>query len=274
MMIEAMKLLREGIIGDVLVAKAWNIQRRGTIGRGKPSDPPAGFDYDLWVGPAPMVPFQANRVHCGWHWWYDFGTGDMGNDGVHDIDYARWGLGVETHPTRVSAVGGKYFFDDDQQFPDTQQVAFEYRRGDGKPGGRQRRMLIYEQRLWSTNYPRTSTAAPSSTARRARCSSAAAAKCAVLDERNKRVDLKIALGGAGRAGPRRQFLAAVRTGAAAERRNRNRPPDARPVPPGQHRHAPGPLVPLRPGQANARWTTTKWIASSPANTARHWAAPG
>jgi predicted dehydrogenase len=73
----------------------------------------------------------------------------MGNDGVHDIDYARWGLGVEGHPSKVSALGGKYFFDDDQEFPDTQQVAFEYRGKDGaKP-----RMLIYEQRLWSTNYP-------------------------------------------------------------------------------------------------------------------------
>ena len=70
----------------------------------------------------------------------------MGNDGVHDIDYTRWGLGVETHPTKISAIGGKYFFDDDQEFPDTQQVTFEY-PGDGKPGSQ--RMLIYEQRLWS-----------------------------------------------------------------------------------------------------------------------------
>jgi predicted dehydrogenase len=87
MMIEAVRKLREGVIGDVLVAKVWNIQRRGSIGRGAPSEPPAGFDYDNWVGPATMIPYQANRVHGGWHWWYHFGTGDMGNDGVHDIDY-------------------------------------------------------------------------------------------------------------------------------------------------------------------------------------------
>ena len=150
MMIEAMKLLREGIVGTVLVAKCWNIQRRGSIGRGRDTDPPAGFDYDAWVGPATMIPYRTNRVHNRWTWWHHFGTGDMGNDGVHDIDYTRWGLGVETHPTKVAALGGKFFFYDDQEFPDTQQVTFEY-PGDGQPGNR--RLLIYEQRLWSTNYP-------------------------------------------------------------------------------------------------------------------------
>jgi predicted dehydrogenase len=94
------------------------------------------------------MPYQANRFHYDWHWWYNFGCGDLGNDGIHEFDYAMWGLGVETHPTLVSAAGGKYFFDDDQEFPDTQQVAFEY--GD-KPGNR--RMFIFEQRLWSTTYP-------------------------------------------------------------------------------------------------------------------------
>ncbi len=150
MMIDAMKLLRDGIIGPVFVAKCWNVQRRGTIGRGQDTAPPAGFDYDTWVGPATMIPYRTNRVHNRWTWWYHFGTGDMGNDGVHDIDYARWGLGVETHPSKVSALGGKFFFDDDQEFPDTQQVTFEY-PGDGKVGSR--KLLIYEQRLWDGNYP-------------------------------------------------------------------------------------------------------------------------
>ena len=150
MMIDAVKLLRDGIIGDVLVAKCWNIQRRDSIGRGQDTAPPAGFDYDNWVGPATMIPYRTNRVHNRWTWWYHFGTGDMGNDGVHDIDYTRWGLGVETHPTKVAGLGGKFLHDDDQEFPDTQQVTFEY-PGDGQPGNR--RLLIYEQRLWSTNYP-------------------------------------------------------------------------------------------------------------------------
>ena len=89
-------------------------------------------------------------MHYHWHWFYNFGTGDIGNDGTHEIDYARWGLGVEGLPSTATGLGGKYFHDDDQEFPDTQQVAFEY-PGDGSPGDR--RMLIYEQRLWSTNYP-------------------------------------------------------------------------------------------------------------------------
>lgn len=139
----AMQMLREGAIGEVLVAKAWNSQLRRNIGRGKPGTPPANLDYDTWIGPAPMVPYQANRLHYNWHWWHDFGTGDFGNDGVHDIDIARWGLGVETHPSSVAALGGKYSFDDDQQFPDTQYVAFEYPNGDKK------KMLIFEQRIWS-----------------------------------------------------------------------------------------------------------------------------
>jgi predicted dehydrogenase len=74
----------------------------------------------------------------------------MGNDGVHDIDYTRWGLGVDTHPDKIVALGGKFQFDDDQEFPDTQQVTFQY-SGDGTPQAK--RMLIYEQRLWSNNHP-------------------------------------------------------------------------------------------------------------------------
>lgn len=142
---DAVQILREGAIGDVLMAKAWNVQRRGNIGRQKPSTPPAG--YDLWVGPAKMLPFQANRYHYHWHWWYNFGTGDAGNDGVHELDYARWGLGVETHPSRIAGLGGKLFFDDDQEFPDTATVVFDY-PGDGK-----KRQLIFEMRIWSGNYP-------------------------------------------------------------------------------------------------------------------------
>ncbi|NQU22595.1 MAG: Gfo/Idh/MocA family oxidoreductase, partial [Candidatus Nealsonbacteria bacterium] len=92
LIVGAMQMLREGVIGDVLVAKAWNVQRRRNIGHQQPSDPPDGVDYDTWVGPAQFVPFQRNRFHYDWHWWYNFGTGDVGNDGTHEIDYARWGL--------------------------------------------------------------------------------------------------------------------------------------------------------------------------------------
>jgi predicted dehydrogenase len=147
---EAMQMLRDGVIGDVFIAKAWNWQLRKDIGKLKPSTPPANADYDMWVGPAEWLPFQANRFHYDWHWWYNFGTGDVGNDGCHELDLALWGLGVDGHPSTATATGGKYFFDDDQQFPDTAQVALEW-PGDGNPGNK--RMLIYEQRLWSTTYP-------------------------------------------------------------------------------------------------------------------------
>ncbi|MCA9202425.1 MAG: Gfo/Idh/MocA family oxidoreductase, partial [Planctomycetales bacterium] len=113
----AVRLLGDGIIGDVLTAKAWNVQKRGPIGKAQPSKPPSGVDYDLWVGPASWLPYQSNRFHYTWHWWHNFGTGDMGNDGVHELDIARWGLGVTEHPSTVAAIGGKLAYDDDQQFP-------------------------------------------------------------------------------------------------------------------------------------------------------------
>ena len=143
---QAMDRLRQGAIGDVLVSKAWNSQRRGSIGHQKPSDPPSTLDFDLWLGPAPKVPYQSNMLPSIWRWWYDFGAGDIGNDGVHDIDLAQWGLGVETHPSSIVALGGKYFFDDDQQFPDTQYVVYEY-PGNGQVG--HKKQLIFEQRIWS-----------------------------------------------------------------------------------------------------------------------------
>ena len=146
----AMKLLKGGLIGDVKIARAWDVQFRPPIGEEMPSDAPNRFDYDTWLGAAPKLPFQKNRHHYTWHWWHHFGTGDAGNDGVHEIDIARWGLGVETHPSQIAAIGGKYVHNDDQQFPDTMTAAFEY-PGDGSVG--QRRQLIFEMRLWSRYHP-------------------------------------------------------------------------------------------------------------------------
>jgi len=143
---KAMALLREGAIGDVLVAKAWNSQRRANMGRLAPADPPPGLDWDLFVGPAEWVPYKANRCFGNWRWSFNFGTGDAGNDGIHDLDIARWGLGVECHPSLATGYGKKIFFDDDQDFPDTQYVTFEY-PGDGKPAST--RLLVYEHRIWS-----------------------------------------------------------------------------------------------------------------------------
>lgn len=141
---EAMARLRAGEIGDVLVAKAWNSQRRQDLGKVKPSPPPAHLDFDLWLGPAPQAPYYSNRVHAMWRFFRDYGAGDIGNDGVHNIDVAVWGLNATTLPNRVAALGGKLFFDDDQEWSDTQYAVCEFDHLDGKP-----RQLIFEQRIWS-----------------------------------------------------------------------------------------------------------------------------
>jgi predicted dehydrogenase len=111
----------------------------------KPEPPPRELDFDTWCGPAPMVPYRRNLLHSSWRWFRDFGAGDIGNDGVHDIDVALWGLGVDTHPSRIACLGGKNYFDDDQEWPDTQYAVFEY--ATPKPGVM--KQLTFEQRTWS-----------------------------------------------------------------------------------------------------------------------------
>ena len=143
---EAMKRLHDGAIGEVLVAKAWNSQLRRNLGRVKPGKPPAALDWELWQGPAPEAPFYPNRVHAMWRFFFDYGAGDMGNDGVHNVDVACWGLKLDRLPSRVACLGGKYFFDDDQQWPDTQYLVCDIEPAGGKGRTRQ---LIYEQRIWS-----------------------------------------------------------------------------------------------------------------------------
>lgn len=135
---EAVQRLRDGAIGKVRAAKAINHQFRAPIGREPDSDPPPGVNYDLWLGPAPLRPFSKNRFHYNWHWHWDYGTGDIGNDGIHQVDVARWGLGVGL-PKAVSASGGQLFYEDDHETPDTQVVTFEYDEC----------YLIFEMRLWT-----------------------------------------------------------------------------------------------------------------------------
>ena len=110
--------MREGLIGDVYLARGLCFKRRDTIGRKPVSPVPPGVHYDLWLGPAPQHEFTANRFHYNWHWFWDYGNGDIGNQGVHQMDMARWGLGVK-YPTKVSAMGGHFMFDDDQETPNT-----------------------------------------------------------------------------------------------------------------------------------------------------------
>ncbi|MCA8984766.1 MAG: Gfo/Idh/MocA family oxidoreductase [Planctomycetaceae bacterium] len=143
---EAIERLHQGAIGEVLVAKAWNSQRRGSIGKREPTAPPPELDFETWQGPAPRGPFRTSLHPAHWRWWHAYGCGDIGNDGVHDIDVALWGLAVDRHPQRVACLGGKHFFEDDQQFPDTQYAVCEY---DGTASQPRPRQLIFEQRIWS-----------------------------------------------------------------------------------------------------------------------------
>lgn len=123
---EAWKLLREGIIGKVMMVKAINNQRRGRLEARNDEPVPQGVHYDLWLGPAPERPFNYNRFHGSWHWMWDFGTGDMGNDGVHQVDLGRWALGLKA-PNAVSCSGAKLGSKGDaQETPDTVVVTWEY----------------------------------------------------------------------------------------------------------------------------------------------------
>ena len=127
--IEAMQLIREGVIGRPYLSRAWYANTRGTIGRGKVAPAPTHLDYELWQGPAPRTPYRDNVIHYNWHWFRRWGTGEICNNGTHEIDVARRALGVE-YPARVSSAGGRYHFDDDWEFTDTQEVVFEF--DDGK----------------------------------------------------------------------------------------------------------------------------------------------
>jgi len=211
MMQEAVARLRAGVIGTVVAAKAWNIQRRGALRLTEPSAPPANFDYDIWLGPARFGPYREDVVKGSWHWWYALGTGDMGNDGVHDIDYARWGLGVETHPSLISAIGGTYVFGDEREFPDTQQVAFEYPPDQQTP---HRRLLIYEQRLWSTNYPYNVDSGVEFYGTQGQMFLSRRGKVQVLNERNQKVDLPIAGESQNDVAHVANFCEAIREGAS------------------------------------------------------------
>ncbi|MEB2359962.1 MAG: Gfo/Idh/MocA family oxidoreductase [Bryobacteraceae bacterium] len=141
---ETREKLQEGIIGDLYMARALCFKMRNTIGRAPIEPVPAGVHYDLWLGPAPKHPFTKNRYHYNFHWFWDYGNGDIGNQGIHQLHAARWALGVK-YPAKVSAVGGHFLFDDDQETPNTLAATFEYNDGGKK------RMLVFEVRHWFTN---------------------------------------------------------------------------------------------------------------------------
>jgi len=146
-MIEAIQRVRDGTIGNVYLARALCYKWRPTIGRTPVEAVPAGVHYDLWTGPAPMKPFTRNRFHYNWHWIWDTGNGEIGNQAIHELDIARWGLGGR-FPVCVSAMGGHMLFhDDDQETPNVLNATFYFEAPDTK-----RSMLELEIRPWITNH--------------------------------------------------------------------------------------------------------------------------
>ena len=136
---EAFEYIRSAAFGDVHFVRVLNSKRRGAIGKKEDQPtPPEGVDYDMWLGPAPKRPFNENRFHYAWHWFWDYSGGDIINDGIHQIDIARWMIDRE-YPKSVTSAGGIHFFDDDQETPDTHTVNWDY---DGLT-------MVFEQTLWT-----------------------------------------------------------------------------------------------------------------------------
>jgi len=125
---EVIQSIREGLIGTPYQARAWYANTRATIGKGKPAPVPSNLDWELWQGPAPRTEYRDNVVHYNWHWFTRWGTGEVCNNGTHEIDVARWILGVD-YPTTVYSIGTRHHFDDDWQFPDNQEVVYEFEGG-------------------------------------------------------------------------------------------------------------------------------------------------
>jgi predicted dehydrogenase len=138
---EAGKVIASGILGEIKTTKAWNCQRQNPPRSVADGEVPAGVNYDLWLGPAPARRFNPLRFHRTWQLFRDYGNGDIGNDGIHDLDMARWGLGETTHPVKITAHGSNVDLEKGvREFPDNMQVTFEYASG---------KVLIYEDRQWT-----------------------------------------------------------------------------------------------------------------------------
>ena len=120
------EVIRSGKLGRLLVARGLVYKPRTTIGIRPNTTPPKEVDFNLWLGPAAQQAFHANLVHYNWHWFWDFGNGDIGNQGVHQMDIARWGIPGATLPRSVLSVGGRFGYADQGQTPNTQMAIFDF----------------------------------------------------------------------------------------------------------------------------------------------------
>jgi predicted dehydrogenase len=123
--IEGMEKLQGGLIGTVRFGRAYHWANRPSIGVGKPAPVPENLDYALWQGPVPEFPFKDNLVHYNWHWHWHFGGGELANNGIHSLDLVRWGLRAGV-PRKVTFLGGRYRYEDDQETPDTGVAQFDF----------------------------------------------------------------------------------------------------------------------------------------------------
>ncbi len=140
---EAIQHLRNGVIGNVYMARGLVYRWRKSVGKLPDEPTPDYLDYNLWLGPAQLRPFSRRYVHYNWHWHWDFGNGDVGNQGVHETDLCMWGLGVNSLPDKVSATGGKFLFDDDKETPELLSSTYTFTK--------EKKMIEFEVRPWCTN---------------------------------------------------------------------------------------------------------------------------
>ena len=125
---KAVELMHAGVIGDIYQGNFFFPGSRDSIGFKEPKEPPAWLNWDLWLGPAPMQPYHENLVHYNWHWFWDFGNGELGNNGIHMIDIVRWAMQKKL-PVRVHSTGGRFGYKDQAQTPNTQNVTWVYDDG-------------------------------------------------------------------------------------------------------------------------------------------------
>lgn len=140
---EAIEHLRNGLIGRVYMSRGLVYRWRPDIGTKGVSKKPVGLDYDLWCGPAPMVPFTRDLVHYNWHWHWNYGNGDVGNQGIHETDLCMWGLDVDHLPERITSMGGKFLWDDSKEVPEIQTSIYHYPK--------EKKIIQFEVRNWCTN---------------------------------------------------------------------------------------------------------------------------